>query len=59
MTPQELHAAIDAARQEKGWPWWKISVALDVSAERVRLMQRGVVSSGLRARAEEWLGEAS
>ena len=59
MTPQELYAAVDALRQQKGWPWWKVSVALDVSAERIRFMRRGEVSPRLRSRAEEWLGEAS
>ncbi|MBB6556219.1 hypothetical protein [Nonomuraea rubra] len=59
MTPQELYAAVDALRQAKGWPWWKVPVALDISAERIRFMRRGEVSPELRSRAEERLGEAS
>lgn len=59
MTPQELYAALDARRLERGWPWWKVAIALEVSVERVRWMRRGVVSERLRARAEKWLGEAS
>lgn len=57
MTPQELYEAIDARRKALGWPWWKVSVALDISVERVRLIRRGRLSDGLRARAEKWLGE--
>ena len=57
MTPQELHAAIDARRKTLGWPWWKVSVALDVSLTTIDKLKRGRPGIGWRQRAEEWLGE--
>lgn len=59
MTPQEVHAALDARRQTLGWPWWRLAVRLDTDGHAFEVMKRGSLSKRLRGRAEEWLGEAS
>lgn len=59
MTPQELHTALADRRKEKNWPWWRVAVRLDISERSLEQMQKGVLSTRLRERAEAWLGEAS
>lgn len=59
MTPQQLHAAIDARRRALNLPWWRVAVLLDISRSSLDQLKHGCLSEGLRARAEEWLGEAS
>lgn len=55
MTPQELFAAIDAVRLERGLKWWQVAVQLDISPARVRELCRGVRSPGVAERAPAWL----
>lgn len=56
MTPQELHAALDARRRGLGWKWWQVEIAIGApAASTVRLMRLGAVSADVRARAEAWL----
>ena len=53
MTPQELHAALDAARGRT--PWWQVAYELDVSENAIRAMRRGVPSPRVAERAPAWL----
>ncbi len=41
MTPQELHAALDALRKERRLFWWQIAVKADVSEIDLRQLRHG------------------
>lgn len=58
MTPEEMHAALDARRQELHWPWWKVAVKLNCDTTTFSQMRRGHLSRRMRERAEEWLAES-
>jgi hypothetical protein len=58
VTPQRLHAELDARRHElgvKAWPWWRVAIALDISVDNLRKVRHGHLSPALRARAVAWL----
>ncbi len=55
MTPQELHAAIDARRKADGLKWWQVAVALDVTEDVIRKARRGEHSQRLSEQAPAWL----
>ncbi|MGW6502936.1 hypothetical protein [Nonomuraea angiospora] len=55
MTPQQLHAELDARRRELGLRWWQVAVELDVSLCLLSGLRRGVQSQAVRERAPEWL----
>jgi hypothetical protein len=60
MTPQELHAALDARRREFGMFWWQVEIAVQAPApSTIRQMRNGTVSGPLRGRAEAWLEETA
>ncbi len=55
MTPQELHAAIDARRKAAGLKWWQVSLQADVSEPALRATRRRPPGPVVRAKAEAWL----
>ncbi|MEV0968493.1 hypothetical protein [Microtetraspora glauca] len=56
MTPQELHAALDARRRELGMKWWQVEMAVQAPApSSIRRMRDGTLSAALRVRVEAWL----
>lgn len=59
LTPDQLHAAINDRRAHLGLTWAEVAADLGVSTEWVRQLKTGQTSTGLRERAEQWLGEAS
>ena len=55
LTPQELYAAIDAARRARRAPWWLVAVELDITVGRLAALQRGMPCRGVAGRAPAWL----
>ena len=55
MTPQELHAALDARRRALRLPWWRVAIDLDITESNLHAMAGGRLSRPLRARAIAWL----
>lgn len=55
MTPQELHAALDARRQALRVPWWVVAVDLDITEDVLHKLRHGVPSPAVAARAPAWL----
>lgn len=53
MTPQELHAALDAARRERGLVWWKVAVQVGTDEATLRALKRGQTTAYHKALA--WL----
>lgn len=56
MTPQELHAAIDACRQHgRRTPWWQVAVQADLSIGQLERLKKGGGSQTVLDRAAAWL----
>ncbi|MGW4426620.1 hypothetical protein [Streptosporangium sp. NPDC004631] len=55
VTPQRLHAELDARRRGLGLKWWQVAVALDIGEDRLRRVRTGQLSDALRDRATAWL----
>lgn len=55
MTPQELHAAIDAARRARGLVWWQVAVQLDVGVRTLNRLRHGEHSQAVNVRGPAWL----
>lgn len=55
VTPQRLHAELDARRRALGLKWWQVAVALDIGEDRLRRVRTGQLSAALRDRATAWL----
>ncbi|MGP3917647.1 hypothetical protein [Nonomuraea sp. 10N515B] len=55
MTPEQLHAAVDARRRELGLKWWQIAVQADVSASALERLRNGVVGDRTREQLAAWL----
>ncbi|MGI5286603.1 hypothetical protein ACQEVF_25145 [Nonomuraea polychroma] len=51
MTPEQLHAELDARRRELGLKWWQA----DVSASALERLRNGVVGDRTRERLAAWL----
>ncbi|MBO3751572.1 hypothetical protein J5X84_36330 [Streptosporangiaceae bacterium NEAU-GS5] len=45
MTPQELHAAIDAVRREERLVWWQVAVQADTGEAPLRALKRGSMTA--------------
>lgn len=52
---RQLYAALDAARRERDWPWWRLEAAVDISECIRRRMRDGAATPAVCERAETWL----
>ena len=51
MTPEQLHADVDARRRELGLKWWQA----DVGADALERLRKRVLGDGTREQLVAWL----
>lgn len=55
MTPQELHAALDRVRRDRGLALWQVALQMDVTTMAIRSLKTGTASPAVQAKAAAWL----
>lgn len=55
MTPEQLHAALDARRRERGLMWWQVAVEMDVGPSTLERARYGQASAATLRKGAEWL----